>query len=59
MVFGSPGKLFLNLRGGSKVSRNILLETMEKMLETVFDQKSDVTLLSHKIRSKDKEMKGE
>ena len=27
------------------------------MLETIFDQKSDMALLSHKIGSKDKEMK--
>ena len=34
-----------------------MLEIIEKMIETVFDQKSVVALLSHKIQSKDKEMK--
>ena len=27
------------------------------MIETVFDQKGDVTILSHKVRFKDKEIK--
>ena len=34
-----------------------MLEILDRIIETVFGGKSDVALLSHKIQSKDKEMK--